>query len=98
MTQCTKGGGFPASGSSQTKATDFVAAGRLDQASGGETLRPSAVYSRGSVALSLKAGLETSIGPAAACRSARALRNSSAISAWSAIAAYIQALRPRESS
>ena len=37
------GGGLPASGSSQTTAISFVAAGRLLHVNGGDRLRPSGV-------------------------------------------------------
>ena len=43
MTQCTKGGGFPASGSSSSSASVFAAAGTPVHVSGGDTFRPSAV-------------------------------------------------------
>ena len=43
MTQCTHGGGLPASKSSQTTASSLVPAGTLLHVSGGETFRPSGV-------------------------------------------------------
>src|SRR4029450_11577342 len=61
ITQCTNGGGFPASGSSHTTASSLVAAGTLLQDSGGEIFGRSGLYSRGIVSFIFNVALSTTI-------------------------------------